>query len=328
MNNIVSKIREANLLGRSGSMFPVAAKWEAVKTAEANEKYVICNASEGELETFKDYFILKNHLEAVVAGIKIATEEIGAKKAYIYLNKDYYDEISPKIKELVGDEIEVVKKRGGYVGGEETSVIEAIEGNEPWPRIKPPFPAQEGLFGLPTLVNNVETFYCVSKIARDDYNNERFFSIGGDAPNKGVFLAQKNTSVSDLLEETQNNPSFDFFVQIGGGAGGLIFLKEELSKKNFDCLGSVVIYDKEKTDPYLLMEKWVNFLMDGNCDKCTPCREGLYRIEEMVKSRDFSVSEDIFFVMKSTSLCPLGRVAVNPFLSLLNKIILKDGSNN
>ncbi len=308
-------------------MFPVAAKWSAVKSMEAKKKYVICNASEGELETFKDYFILKNHLKDVIAGIKIAVDEIDADKAYIYLNKNYYEEIAPLIKDIVGEEIVVVQKKGGYVGGEETSVIEAIEGNEPWPRIKPPFPAEKGLFDYPTLINNVETFYCIAKISRDDYKNERFFSVSGDAPSKGVFVDDKNISVLDLLEKTKNIPDFDFFVQIGGGAGGLIFLKEELAKKTFDCLGSVVIYNRE-TDPYQLMGKWVDFLMDGNCDKCTPCREGLYRIKEMVDSKDFSYIDDIFFVMQKTSLCPLGRVAVNPFYSLLNKIVLKDGSNN
>ncbi len=324
MENLISKIKEVNLLGRSGSMFPVALKWEAVKSSNALRKFVICNASEGEIETFKDYYILKNYPEVVVEGVNLAIAETGAEKAYIYLNKDYYKEIAAVLENFIGENIEIVEKKGGYVGGEETSLIEAIEGNEPEPRIKPPFPSYEGLWGFPTLVNNVETLYCVAKINQDEYKNERFFSIGGDAVNKGVFMLDKDMTVKQVMEDTNNIPSFDYFLQIGGGAGGTILLPGEIEDKIFDCLGSVVVYNREKTDPYLLLERWVDFLLEGNCDKCTPCREGLLRIKEMIEKKDFEEIDDIFLVMGDTSLCPLGKVAVNPFKSLLTKIVFKN----
>ena len=328
MENITQKIKEKNLLGRSGSMFPVALKWETVKNCRADKKYVICNASEGEMETFKDYFLLKNHAEAVIDGIKTAVDYLEAEKGYIYLNKDYYHELYLSLIDKVGEKIEIIEKRGGYVGGEETSVIEAIEGCAPEPRVKPPFPAEKGLWGYPTLVNNVETFYCVSKIKEGSYENNRFYSIGGDAPNKGVFQFKEDITVKELLNETGNNPSFNYFLQVGGGACGEIFLPEETERK-VEGLGAIVIYDKEKTDSYSLMKKWIVFLLEGNCDKCTPCREGLYRIMEMIEKRKFNEIEDMFFVMEKTSLCPLGKVAVKPFKSLLDKIIFsEDGSHN
>ncbi len=325
MTKIIEKIKEENLLGRSGSMFPVGEKWEMVKKSLGDKKYVICNASEGEIDTFKDYFILKNYLEDVIKGIEIAVSELEADKAFIYLNKKYFPEFA---ESLSREGIEVVEKKGGYIGGEETSVIEAIEGKRPEPRIKPPFPSEKGLWGCPTLVNNVETFYCVAKIYSGEYKRTRFFSIGGDAPNRGVFEFSEDVTVKKLLEETDNIPSFDYFMQIGGGAGGQIILPSETDRK-FDCLGSLIIYNREETDPLVLMKKWAEFLLDENCDKCTPCREGLYRIEEMVEKRDFQEIEDMFFVMINTSLCPLGRIATNPFKSLLDKIIFeKNGDNN
>ncbi len=285
MDNIIEKIRKENLLGRSGSMFPVCLKWESVKNSDQKERYVICNASEGEVETFKDYYILKNHKEDVIEGINLAIKEMEAKRGYIYLNASYFDEFGKELQEFCGEKIKVIKKRGGYIGGEETSVIEAIEGNVPEPRIKPPFPSQVGLWGLPTLVNNVETLYCVAKINKGEYEGERFFSIFGDAPNKGVFVFPKDISVRELLEKTNNIPSFDYFVQVGGGGGGDIMLPSEIDC-TINSLGSVIIYNKE-IDKYQLMKKWANFFLEGNCDKCTPCREGLYRIMEMIEEEDF-----------------------------------------
>ncbi len=308
-------------------MFPVWKKWEAVKNFPSEKKYVVCNASEGELETFKDHFILKNYPEVVIDGIKIAMAEMEAERGYIYLNKDYYDEFADVLQNLSGENIEVVKKRGGYIGGEETSVIEAIEGNAPEPRVKPPFPSESGLWECPTLVNNVETFYCVSKIKRDEYEKNRFYSIGGSASNRGVFQFPEDITVKNLLEETGNVPTFDYFLQVGGGACGTVLLSDEIDKK-IDGLGSIVIYNREDTDPYILMKKWVDFLLEGNCDKCTPCREGLYRIMEMIDQKRFEEIEDIFLVMEETSLCPLGKVAATPFKSLLNKVIRPNENNN
>ncbi len=320
MNELIYKLKKSGLLGRSGSLYPVGMKWEAVASQETKEKYVICNASEGEMETFKDYFLLKNYPGVIVDGIKLAVEALNAEKAFIYLKGDYFSEIYPILSEVTKGNIEIIEKSGGYIGGEETALIRVIEGGKAEPRSKPPFPTEKGLWNKPTLVNNVETFYFVSKIGSNNYHGTRFFSVGGDAPNKGVFELDKDITVKDILEKTNNIPDFDYFLQVGGGASGKIVMPDEADIK-VDCLGSIIIYDREKGDVFSLMEKWVNYLLDGNCDKCTPCREGLFRIKEMIDEKDFSVVDDIFYVMEKTSLCSLGKVAVSPFQTLIKKII-------
>ncbi len=324
MNNI-EKIKKSGLVGRSGSCFPTGLKWELAKRENSIKNYVVCNASEGEMNTFKDYYILKNNLADVVNGIKIALETFSNSYGYIYINKDYYEELKDEIeKEIKDPPIEIFIRNGPYISGEETSLIEAIEGSKPEPRIKPPFPTQKGLWGFPTLVNNVETFYHISKIINDEYKNTRFYCISGDIEGEGVFEDDENISIKDLLEKTGNLPEKDFFVQLGGGTCGSIILPEELDIP-FKGLASIVAYDREKTDPYDLMRKWADFLLIGNCDKCTPCREGLYRISELINSRDINkkVLDDIFHTMKRSSLCPLGRSAFIPFKTLIEKLELK-----
>ena len=328
MTDIINKLEKAELLGRSGSMFPVYRKWGMVRDASENRKYVVCNASEGEIDTFKDYFVLKNFPEEVVEGIYLALSTLGAEKAYIYLNKNYFSELSRILIPFLGEKIQLVEKKGGYIGGEETAVIEAVEGNFPEPRIKPPFPSEEGLWGFPTLVNNVETFYAVAKINKDSYQRRKLYSIAGIARKRGVFELPEDTSIADVLKETTNIPEFDYFLQVGGGGCGEVILPEETGN-TVSGLSSIIIYNREETDLFLLMKKWVDFLLEGNCDKCTPCREGLYRIMEMIKKKNFKEVEDMFFVMEESSLCPLGKVAVVPFRSLLKKVVLKnDGNNN
>ncbi len=319
MEDIISKIKEAGLKGRSGCDFPTADKWRMVKEAVSEKKYVVCNASEGELETFKDHFLLKNHLKEVLEGIEIAKNFLQAEMAYLYLNADYYEEMGAELEGRL-DGIKIVKKPKGYIAGEETAILEVIEGREAAPRIKPPFPTTKGLWGLPTLVNNVETFYSVSKICKGEYSYTRFYSIGGEAPNKGVFELPEEMTIDEILKKTENIPPFSYFLQVGGGACGEIMLQGELEKP-VSGLASLVIYNKEKTDPFLLMGKWVEFLLYGNCDRCTPCREGIYRLAEMIKERNMSDAGDLFFVMEKSSLCPLGRVAVVPFKSLIEKVL-------
>jgi len=309
-------------------MFPAYRKWKMVREAKADKKYVVCNASEGEIDTFKDYFILKNFSEEVLEGVYLALTVLRAEKAYIYLNKNYFNEISRVLAPFLGENVELIEKKGGYIGGEETAVIEAIEGKFPEPRIKPPFPTEKGLWGFPTLVNNVETFLSAARINRGEYDGKKFYSISGSAPKKGVYELPENATIKEVLEKTGNIPEFDYFLQIGGGGCGEVMLPEETDSP-VEGLASIVIYEREKTDPFLLMKKWVDFLLEGNCDKCTPCREGLFRIMEMIKKKNFNEVEDMFFVMEETSLCPLGRVAVTPFRSLLKKILdQKNGDND
>ncbi len=314
MMDILEKLRASELKGRGGGAFSVALKWELAKKAKGKEKYVICNASEGEPNVFKDKYILDYYLDEVINGINIAVDFLKAKEAYIYLNKNY------KLKGDTGNCI-IFKKESGYIGGEETAAVEAIEGKRAEPRAKPPFLTECGLFNCPTLMNNVETFYYVSKIAKGEYKKTRFYSINGDVLHEGVYELPVDMPIVDILKQTGNYPDFDFFAQIGGGASGEIMLPQELEIPAFGA-GSITIYNKDKTDKFELMEKWAKFFHTGNCDKCTPCREGAFRIYEMVKNRDidYEVLEDILFNLENSSFCALGKSIPTPFASLIKKV--------
>jgi NADH:ubiquinone oxidoreductase subunit F (NADH-binding) len=208
-------------------------------------------------------------------------------------------------------------------------LINDIEGKRLEPRIKPPFPTKAGLFNYPTLVNNVETFYCVAKIAKNTYRNTRFYSISGDVKNEGVYELPLSYTISQVLKETGNWPKFDFFVQEGGAAAGEILLSSETNKPA-GGIKAIVVYNRKKTDPLILMKKWINFFAKENCDKCVPCREGTFRImkilekiklSQLTEKGNLEQLEDLFFVLKETSFCPLGRGVPLGFESLIKKII-------
>ena len=158
--NIIEKLKEANLRGRGGAGFPVWQKWQMVKDAASldGRKFVVCNVSEGEPAVSKDGYILENWPEVVIDGIALAMEAVGARKGYLYLRKDYFDKFKDKLTAIIGDkQIELFREPCGYLGGEETTLLESIEGKRCEPRIKPPFPPQVGFFGCPTLINNLKT---------------------------------------------------------------------------------------------------------------------------------------------------------------------------
>ncbi len=327
--DIITKLKEAELKAR-GAGFPTGSKWEMVKRAKGDKKYVICNSSEGEPNVFKDGYILENYPKEVINGMDIAIKELGATAAYLYLNKNYYDKYKDNLKKIIGDKpIILFKKMVGYIGGEETAACELIEGKRCQPRKKPPFLTDYGLFGCPTLMNNVETFYYVSKVSKGEDSKKRFYSVNGEVENEGVYELPDSLTIEQVLKETGNYPKFDFFVQVGGGASGEIILPNELDKPASGA-GSITIYNRDKTDVYELMEKWAEFFHNQNCDKCLPCREGAYRIYEMVKSRkiDYELLYSLFDSLGNTSFCALGRGMPVPFSSLIEKVIKKNGKDN
>lgn len=320
---LIEKLNESGLKGRGGGAFPVGLKWELTKKAKGKSKYVICNASEGEPNVFKDGYILRNYLNEVINGIDLAMKTISADAGYIYINSEYYKELREDIELAIGKKkIIIFEKKARYIGGEETAICESIEGRRAEPRSKPPFLTDSGLFGCPTLMNNVETFYYVSQIAKGKYKKSRFYSINGDVENEGVYELPEEMTIFEVLRKTNNYPSFDFFAQVGGGASGEIMIMEELNRPVTGA-GSITIFNKNKTDVFALMEGWAEFFHIGNCDKCVPCREGAYRIYEMVKKRklDYDVLDDLFLSLKESSFCALGRGIPIPFMSLIEKVI-------
>jgi NADH:ubiquinone oxidoreductase subunit F (NADH-binding) len=323
MEQIISRLKDSGILGRGGAGFPTWQKWESVFSVEGDEKYVICNGAEGEPDVFKDGYILRNHPEKVIEGIMVAVNLLSASKAYLYLNRSYYDELADQLRKIIGDKpIEVIAKGKGYIAGEESAICNFIENGLVEPRQKPPFLSQVGLFDKPTLVNNLETFYYVSKVVDGTYERKRFYSINGDVSNPGVFEMSEDVNLSDLLRETGNYPQADFFAQVGGGAEGMIMLPSELDAPLKGGCGAVKVFDKEKTDLKGLMRYWIEFIMNGNCDKCVPCREGTYRIYEMLESGNLDKKElsDLLDVLEKTSFCALGKGVAIPFRSLISKL--------
>ncbi len=322
MSKIIQKLKEKKLKGRSGSCFPTGKKWEIIKAKKAKDKYIICNGTEGEPNVFKDKYILENYPEEVINGIKIAIDEISAKKAYIYLNKEYYKKFKDNLNKIIGDyPIELFQTKEKYIAGEETAACNTIEGKRTEAREKPPYPTEIGLWNSPTLINNIETFYFVSQIAKDKYEGTKFYCVAGEVDNKKVIELPLNLTIKEVLAKTNNLPPFDFFVQVGGGAAGEVLLDSELNHK-IKGLGSVIVYNKNKTDLYDFLKEKINFFHQENCNHCTPCREGLYRIKKMIDNKKINkdILNDLFFAIEKTSRCPLGKTVMIPIKSALNKL--------
>ena len=321
--NIIEELKSANLKGRGGAGFPTWQKWQMVKDALSADgrKFVICNVSEGEPAVTKDKHILDNWPEMVIDGIQLAMEAVGAQKGYLYLRKDYYDELKDKMAGIIGSRaIEVVREPGGYLGGEETALLESVEGKRCEPRMKPPFPPQAGLFGCPTLINNLETLFLAARIAKGEYKNTRFYSISGDTASAGVFERGIELTVREVLAKTGNLPDKDFFVQVGGGASGTILLQNELDQP-LTGAGCIVVHDLTTTDPRKLGLEWADFFIKENCGKCVPCREGVYRLREIFEQDkiDINKAKEIVALLKAASFCPFGKGAANAYESLMGK---------
>lgn len=322
--NILKKIEKSGLTGRGGAAFPVALKWKMVKDAEARKKYVVCNASEGEPGIKKDNHVLKYYAQELIDGIKIAVRFLGARKGYIFINSHYYDKYNIELRKLIDDfPIEIFRKpqSGGYVGGTETSLLNAIEGGKIEPRLRPPFPVTNGLWGYPTLVNNVETFYHVALIMAERYQQKRFYTINGDCLWGGVYEYGENDTIEYILRETKNYPDFDFFVQVGGDASGEVLNSSQL-KRAVNGAGSITVHSLLKHDPRKLMSQWADFFAQESCGQCTPCREGTYRLSLLLKHKDpkWQVVADILDNLSATSICGLGAAVQFPFATYIKNV--------
>jgi len=329
--DILSKIKTAGLVGRGGACFPVAEKWEAVQKASGKKKFVVCNAAEGEPGVGKDGYILENFPEKVVDGIRIALDFLGAEKAFVYINYQYYKKLYKNLVLLSADlpiEFFIKPVESGYVGGEESSILNAIEGGRIEPRLRPPFPTQNGLWGFPTLVNNVESFYNVSLVNSGKFKKNRFYTINGDCLYNGVFSYPDSWTIEKILRDTNNYPNFPFFVQIGGEASGEILNQSQLNCQ-VSGSGSISVYSLIKNRPEDLVKKWLDFFVSESCGKCTPCREGIYRLKELILSPapDWGLFSDLLNNLQETSFCGLGSALPVPIKSyFLN--VLATGNNS
>ncbi len=329
MKNIIAKIKEANLIGRGGAGYPTALKWEMVKKAKGSPKYVVSNASEGELGLHKDLHILEHEPEMVFKGMKLAMDYIGTKEAYFNFNHKYYLMVKWKIHSLIkkynskGYKFTIYEEHPSYIGGEETALLNAIEGKRVQPRLKPPYPVECGLFCKPTIVNNIETFYNVAQVAAGTYKHKRFYSITGHARHRGVFHLPEDWSIYEILDATGNIPDFKFFVQIGGSSSGPVINMDQLKTQKMVGAGAIEIYPAD-IHPREVLTRWFRFYCEESCGKCTPCREGTYQLYKIIQKGgpiQWEAIMEIVDTMEKTSFCGLGYSIGNPVKSYVKNVL-------
>jgi len=351
LDEIKNTVQKSNLKGKGGAGFPTFKKWEFV-LANPEPRYLTINADEGEVGTFKDRYYLEKDPHRFLEGVLISAKIIKAKKIYIYLRDEYpaaLEILKKEIQKLIAHKIVeknyVIIRRGAgaYICGEESAMIESIEGKRGLPRHRPPFVAQVGLFGKPTLVNNVETvFWLRDIIERGDswYSDQgksgrkgfHSFSVSGRVKNPGVKIAPAGITVQELIDEYSGGmlDGHKFKAYLPGGASGGILpasmnripldygLKELEDEGCF--LGSaaiVILSDKDKMKDVGL--SLLRFFEEESCGQCTPCRVGTEKtVKEMKKQRwSKSALADLSIVMADASICGLGQAACNPLNSII-----------
>ena len=326
---IVEEIKNSYLLGRGGAMFPTGIKWESVKN-QGGEKFVVCNAEEGELYTFKDKFLLKNFPYKVIDGMIVASIAVGAEKGSIYVNHKYKNEISKlktlvkqyKKEKLLGEnilstnhnfDIEIIESNGRYVTGEETALFNTIEGKRPTPRLKPPYPTQKGLFNKPTLINNVETFSFIPHIIFYGSGWFKNFGVEKNYGTKLICLTVDNKKIGvfeielgkikiyEIIEKYAKLKPRNVKAFLPSASSCLLFPEKfdinydfESLKNNGTSLGTGGIFIFTKNfSIFDKIKKIVKFFSDESCGYCVPCRIGLKRVYEMILELDSLKSEKL-----------------------------------
>lgn len=352
---VVNEVKISGLVGRGGAAFPTGVKWEGALKAQADQKYVICNADESEPGTFKDRILMLDDPHMMIEGLCIAAYAIGATKGYIYIRGEY-PYIVPVLENAIREakaagylenfELEIRVGAGAYICGEETALFESIEGKRGFPRVKPPFPTTYGVFGKPTVINNVETLcnvplilsmgaveYC--KIGTEKSPGPKLFCVSGDVVKPGLYEVAFGATLREVLEMAGG------FVQekqlksvLFGGAAGAFATSEHLDvKMTFEDLraaglplgsGVVMVFD-ETRDMRDVLKRLGHFFAHESCGKCYPCQMGTQRQREILDrvaegkalKEDFIRLQDVGWTMTDASLCGLGQTAASAVLSAM-----------
>jgi NADH-quinone oxidoreductase subunit F len=335
---VIEEVKASGLMGRGGAGFPCGVKWELARKARGDEKFLICNADEGEVGTFKDRYILEHDSFTLIEGIGIAAFAVGAKMAYIYLRAEYHyllDVLTnaiDQIKEkgfLEGLEVHVREGAGAYICGEETALMDSIEGRRGEARYRPPFPPTKGLWEKPTIINNVETLMNIPQIILkgalwfNDMGTEKskgtkVFSVSGDVERPGVYELVMGSQLEELVVDLAGATDVKM-VQVGGATGGVIpcaMLDTPLSYETVLGSGGITVFD-ETRDVIDFVYRSMEFLAEESCGKCTPCREGTEVMVEILGrlargegvQEDIQALEELSNVMMVSSLCGLGQAA-------------------
>ncbi|MFH1823820.1 MAG: NADH-quinone oxidoreductase subunit NuoF [Candidatus Firestonebacteria bacterium] len=362
---VIEEIKKSGLRGRGGAGFPTGKKWEFVRNAKVTPKYIICNGDEGDPGAFMDRAVLEGDPHSVLEGMLIAAYALGANEGYIYVRAEYPIAVYNlkiainKMKEtgLLGDNIlgtgfsfklYIKEGAGAFVCGEETALIASLEGKRGIPRVRPPFPAEKGLFGKPTNINNVETYANIapiilkgsewySSLGTATSKGTKVFSLAGKINNTGLVEVQMGITLRKIIFDIGGGIPRDRkfkAVQTGGPSGGCIPEKyldlpvdyESLSSKGAIMGSGGMIITDEDTCMVDLAKFFLNFLRDESCGKCVPCRIGTQRMYEILDKitkgvgtrEDIDLLKELAESVKDTSLCGLGQTSANPVLSTLS----------
>ncbi|HKV86570.1 MAG TPA: NADH-ubiquinone oxidoreductase-F iron-sulfur binding region domain-containing protein [Candidatus Dormibacteraeota bacterium] len=346
---VIKRLTESRLLGRGGAAFPTGRKWESVASAPA-PRYLVCNADESEPGTFKDRVIMEHDPFAVVEGMAVASFATGCEKGFIYIRTEYptaRKRIEGAIAQsraagLLDIDIEVRRGAAAYICGEETALFNSIEGKRGEPRNKPPFPVQVGLFGRPTLVNNVETLVDVLDVVTGDFKDTRIFCVSGCVARPGVYEVPMGTPLRSVLDQAgaRNIQA----VLLGGAAGSFLTpaqLDVPLSFEGTRAIGAtlgsgaVIVLD-DTVDVKQVLLRIARFFRDESCGQCVPCRVGTKRQEEVLermlnthngahRESDMTLLSDIAQAMRDASICGLGQTAANAIASGLTQLKVLNG---
>ena len=333
---VIEEVKRSGLRGRGGAGFPCGVKWELARKSEGSERFLICNADEGEMGTFKDRYIIENDPFLLMEGMGIAAYAIGASKVYIYLRGEYRYLLGKlrnalaRVRErgLFGDlEVEICEGAGAYVCGEESALMNSIEGRRGEARFRPPYPPSQGLWDKPTIINNVETLCNLpgillngaqwfSAIGTEKSKGTKIFSVSGDVQRPGIYELEMGSSLKELVMDLAGAKDVKM-VQVGGATGRIVPQSMMETKLCFEGVlgsGGVVVFDRSR-DVIEMVYRMVEFLAEESCGKCAPCREGTEVMVEILgrlKSgdgveEDLEVLKDLGEVMRGSSLCGLGQ---------------------
>ena len=348
---IIKCLNDSGLKGKGGAGFPTGRKWELVLQNEG-EKFIAINGDEGEPGTFKDKLYLESDPHRFLEGALIASKVMKAKKVYIYIRDEYPVSIEILNKEILKlEEENLIEKKyfilrrgaGAYICGEESAMIESIEGKRGLPRHRPPYVAQKGLFGFPTLVHNIETIYCLRDIL--EKGAEWFadqgvrggkgfhsYSVSGRVKNPGVKVAPAGTTVQELIDDycdgMLDGHIFKGYLP-GGASGGILPAKlnnipldygsKELSKLGCFLGSAAIVILSNKDNMKDVGLNLLKFFEEESCGQCTPCRVGTEKTVKIMKEKNWNKEklQDLSEVMSEASICGLGQAAANPLKSIM-----------
>jgi [NiFe] hydrogenase diaphorase moiety large subunit len=345
---IIQQVLESGLKGRGGAGFPTGLKWKYTAAEKSKDKYIVCNADEGEPGTFKDREILDRVSYKVYGGMAIAGKAIGATHGIVYLRGEYrfllpqlmmeLESFHKLIKEIGYDfTVRYCLGSGAYICGEESALFESIEGERGEPRNKPPYPTASGVFGKPTSINNVETFVTAMMIIKHgptaytqlgtkDSRGSKVFSISGDTPTPGIFELELGMSVQNFVTEFGDGDTKA--VQVGGASGFCVprkkFNETIIGFEGVPTGGSMKLFNSSRS-MYNVLHNYLDFFAEESCGQCTPCRVGCQQLLKGVEKVKKGEAKSTYLnelvkladTMKIASKCGLGQSVGNAFKSIV-----------